>query len=70
VVLRPLSAGAVQELAGAHGADAGAVLAATAGNPFFVTERPGPRRVRGRPRGGRSYRWTWMRAPEVRTRTK
>ena len=38
LVLRPLSAGAVQELAGATGADAAAVLAATAGNPFFVTE--------------------------------
>ncbi|HET7516992.1 MAG TPA: LuxR C-terminal-related transcriptional regulator [Actinomycetes bacterium] len=38
LVLRPLSAGAVQELAGASGADAAAVLAATAGNPFFVTE--------------------------------
>ncbi|HEV3397714.1 MAG TPA: AAA family ATPase, partial [Actinomycetes bacterium] len=37
LVLRPLSAGAIQELAG-DGADAGAVLAATAGNPFFVTE--------------------------------
>ena len=36
--LRPLSAGAVEELAGGHGADAAAVLAATAGNPFFVTE--------------------------------
>src|SRR5215213_1805767 len=36
--LRPLSAGAVAELAGGHGADAAAVLAATAGNPFFVTE--------------------------------
>ena len=38
LVLRPLSAGAVQELAGASGADAAAVLAVTAGNPFFVTE--------------------------------
>jgi tetratricopeptide (TPR) repeat protein len=38
LVLRPLSAGAVQELSGGRGADAGAVLAATAGNPFFVTE--------------------------------
>jgi DNA-binding CsgD family transcriptional regulator/tetratricopeptide (TPR) repeat protein len=38
LVLRPLSPGAVEELAGGHGADAGAVLAATAGNPFFVTE--------------------------------
>jgi DNA-binding CsgD family transcriptional regulator/tetratricopeptide (TPR) repeat protein len=38
LVLRPLSAGAIQELAGGHGADAEAVLAATAGNPFFVTE--------------------------------
>jgi DNA-binding CsgD family transcriptional regulator/tetratricopeptide (TPR) repeat protein len=37
LVLRPLSAGAVEELSGG-GADAGAVLAATAGNPFFVTE--------------------------------
>jgi DNA-binding CsgD family transcriptional regulator/tetratricopeptide (TPR) repeat protein len=36
--LRPLSAGAVEALAGGHGADAAAVLAATAGNPFFVTE--------------------------------
>jgi DNA-binding CsgD family transcriptional regulator/tetratricopeptide (TPR) repeat protein len=36
--LRPLSAGAVAELAGGQGADAAAVLAATAGNPFFVTE--------------------------------
>ncbi|MGH3102281.1 MAG: AAA family ATPase, partial [Thermoleophilia bacterium] len=35
--LRPLSAGAVEQLAGGH-ADAAAVLAATAGNPFFVTE--------------------------------
>ncbi|HSK35474.1 MAG TPA: AAA family ATPase [Actinomycetota bacterium] len=38
LALRPLSAGAVGELAGGHGADAAAVLAATAGNPFFVTE--------------------------------
>ena len=38
LVLRPLSSGAVEELADGHGADAGAVLAATAGNPFFVTE--------------------------------
>jgi DNA-binding CsgD family transcriptional regulator/tetratricopeptide (TPR) repeat protein len=38
LVLRPLSPGAVEELAGGHGADAGVVLAATAGNPFFVTE--------------------------------
>jgi DNA-binding CsgD family transcriptional regulator/tetratricopeptide (TPR) repeat protein len=37
-VLAPLSAGAVQELSGGRGVDAGAVLAATAGNPFFVTE--------------------------------
>jgi DNA-binding CsgD family transcriptional regulator/tetratricopeptide (TPR) repeat protein len=37
LVLRPLSAGAVERLAGGH-ADAAAVLAATAGNPFFVTE--------------------------------
>ncbi|HET9557940.1 MAG TPA: AAA family ATPase, partial [Actinomycetota bacterium] len=36
--LRPLSPGAVEELAGGHGADAAAVLAVTAGNPFFVTE--------------------------------
>jgi hypothetical protein len=36
--LRPLSVGAVEELAGDHGADADAVLAVTAGNPFFVTE--------------------------------
>ena len=38
--LRPLSVGAVEELAGEHGADADAdaVLAVTAGNPFFVTE--------------------------------
>ncbi|HET9007507.1 MAG TPA: AAA family ATPase, partial [Actinomycetes bacterium] len=36
--LRPLSVGAVEELAGGHGADAAAVLAVTAGNPFFVTE--------------------------------
>ena len=52
LLLRPLSSGAVEELAGAHGADAGAVLAATAGNPFFVTEvlsNPGPR---CRPRSG------------------
>src|SRR4029450_10402993 len=35
---RPLSAGAVAELAGGQDADAAAVLAATAGNPFFVTE--------------------------------
>ncbi|HEX3213535.1 MAG TPA: LuxR family transcriptional regulator, partial [Actinomycetota bacterium] len=35
--LRPLSAGAVEQLAGGQ-ADAAAVLAATAGNPFFVTE--------------------------------
>ena len=38
LVLRPLSSGAVEELADGHGADAGAVLVATAGNPFFVTE--------------------------------
>jgi DNA-binding CsgD family transcriptional regulator/tetratricopeptide (TPR) repeat protein len=38
LVLAPLSAGAVQELSGGRGADTGAVLAATAGNPFFVTE--------------------------------
>ncbi|HEV3013050.1 MAG TPA: AAA family ATPase, partial [Actinomycetota bacterium] len=37
LVLRPLSAGAVEQLAGGH-ADAAVVLAATAGNPFFVTE--------------------------------
>jgi predicted ATPase len=36
--LRPLSAAAVRELAGAAGADPGAVLGATGGNPFFVTE--------------------------------
>jgi len=38
LALRPLSPSAVEELAGGRGADAGAVLAATAGNPFFVTE--------------------------------
>jgi DNA-binding CsgD family transcriptional regulator/tetratricopeptide (TPR) repeat protein len=38
LALAPLSPAAVQELSGARGADAGAVLAATAGNPFFVTE--------------------------------
>jgi DNA-binding CsgD family transcriptional regulator/tetratricopeptide (TPR) repeat protein len=38
LALRPLSSGAVEALAGGAGADAGAVLAATAGNPFFVTE--------------------------------
>jgi len=38
VALRPLSAGAVEELSAPHGADAGAVLEATGGNPFFVTE--------------------------------
>src|SRR5215203_3340499 len=51
--LRPLSAGAVAELAGGHGADAAAVLAATAGNPFFVTEvlaNPGVRGAGHRPR--------------------
>jgi hypothetical protein len=37
LALRPLSPSAVEELAGGRGADAGAVLAATAGNPFFVT---------------------------------
>ena len=36
--LRPLSAAAVRELSGAAGADPGAVLGATGGNPFFVTE--------------------------------
>ena len=35
---RPLSAAAVRELSGAAGADPGAVLGATGGNPFFVTE--------------------------------
>jgi DNA-binding CsgD family transcriptional regulator/tetratricopeptide (TPR) repeat protein len=34
----PLSAAAVRELSGAAGADPGAVLGATGGNPFFVTE--------------------------------
>jgi DNA-binding CsgD family transcriptional regulator/tetratricopeptide (TPR) repeat protein len=38
LALRPLSPGAVEALSGGHGADAGALLAATAGNPFFVTE--------------------------------
>jgi tetratricopeptide (TPR) repeat protein len=38
VALRPLSAGAVEELSAPHGADPGAVLSATGGNPFFVTE--------------------------------
>jgi DNA-binding CsgD family transcriptional regulator/tetratricopeptide (TPR) repeat protein len=38
LVLRPLSPGAVEALSGARGADPAAVLAATAGNPFFVTE--------------------------------
>jgi predicted ATPase len=38
LALRRLSPGAVQELAGPHGADARAVLEATGGNPFFVTE--------------------------------
>src|SRR6266508_3113145 len=36
--LRRLSPSAVQELATPHGADARAVLHATGGNPFFVTE--------------------------------
>jgi len=36
--LRRLSAAAVQELSAASGADAGAVLSATGGNPFFVSE--------------------------------
>jgi DNA-binding CsgD family transcriptional regulator/tetratricopeptide (TPR) repeat protein len=38
LALRRLSPGAVQELAAEHGADARAVLHATGGNPFFVTE--------------------------------
>jgi len=38
LALRRLSPGAVQELATPHGADARAVLHATGGNPFFVTE--------------------------------
>ena len=37
LALQPLSPRAVEELSGGRGADA-AVLAATAGNPFFVTE--------------------------------
>ena len=36
--LRRLSAAAVQELSAASGADAGAVLSATGGSPFFVSE--------------------------------
>jgi predicted ATPase len=36
--LRRLSAAAVQELSAASGADGGAVLSATGGNPFFVSE--------------------------------
>jgi hypothetical protein len=35
---RPMSAAAVRELSGAAGADPGAVLGATGGNPFVVTE--------------------------------
>jgi tetratricopeptide (TPR) repeat protein len=38
LALRRLSPGAVQELATPYGADARAVLHATGGNPFFVTE--------------------------------
>jgi tetratricopeptide (TPR) repeat protein len=38
LALRRLSPGAVQELSSRHGADARAVLHATGGNPFFVTE--------------------------------
>src|SRR5215218_8705144 len=38
LTLQPLSPRAVEELSGGRGADAAAVLAATAGNPFFVTE--------------------------------
>src|SRR6266508_4172084 len=38
LALRRLSPSAVQELATPHGADARAVLHATGGNPFFVTE--------------------------------
>jgi AAA ATPase domain len=38
LALRRLSPGAVQELAAQHGADPRAVLDATGGNPFFVTE--------------------------------
>ena len=52
LVLRPLSSGAVEELADGHGADAGAVLAATAGNPFFVTEVLANPGSRCRPRSG------------------
>jgi DNA-binding CsgD family transcriptional regulator len=36
--LPPLSRGAVEELAGPHGVDAGELYVKTAGNPFFVTE--------------------------------
>jgi hypothetical protein len=50
--LRPLSVGAVEELAGGHGADAAAVLAVTAGNPFFVTEVLANPGSRCRPRSG------------------
>ena len=52
LVLAPLSAGAVQELSGGRGADTGAVLAATAGNPFFVTEVLANPGSRSRPRSG------------------
>jgi hypothetical protein len=38
LALRRLSAGAVQELSAARGVDGRAVLHATGGNPFFVTE--------------------------------
>jgi tetratricopeptide (TPR) repeat protein len=38
LALQPLSPSAVEELSGGRGAAAAAVLAATAGNPFFVTE--------------------------------
>jgi AAA ATPase-like protein len=38
LALQPLSPGAVMELSAPHGADASAVLQATGGNPFFVTE--------------------------------
>jgi DNA-binding CsgD family transcriptional regulator/tetratricopeptide (TPR) repeat protein len=38
LALQPLSPSAVEELSGGRDADAAAVLAATAGNPFFVTE--------------------------------
>ena len=36
--LPPLSRGAVEELAGPHGVDAGELYGRTAGNPFYVTE--------------------------------